>query len=154
MQPLKPGKNTPITYHDINSNSNSKYIDIKRIYCPDLQYFWRNVNIDLDFPPYLSNSLDKRRKVNSSQTRYWPLHSSPRTELPAGRSPPAQHTVPSGLNPWPAAQRTGRDARTPHPSAPHIASRKSCWTGSHWKETVKRQRYVSSVDMLNWWRDG
>lgn len=73
---------------------------------------------------------------NLFQPRHWPLrsnHSSPRIQLPAGHSPPAQHTTLSGLTPWPAAPRTERDARTPPHLALNTATSTLCWTGNLWK---------------------
>lgn len=84
-------------------------------------------------------------EVNLCQRGYWLLHSShssPHTELPAGRWSPAQHTALSGLNPWPAAQRTETDARTPHFPAPNMLTMLFGWTGSLWRRNMTERQHI------------
>lgn len=87
-------------------------------------------------------------KYDCIEARYLHLHSSHssrRKEPRAGRSPSAQRTEPSGINRWPAAQRTERDARTPHFLAPNSLSRACGLTGSFWNVENKRANFYI------WW---
>lgn len=83
----------------------------------------------------------KHNFIQSSYSRLHSSHSSRHTELQAGRSPSAQHTGPSGINPWPAAQRTERDARTPRFLAPNSSPTECCLTGSFWNNTNERANF-------------